>query len=112
MNLSAAPGATPAVLAFVLPQFHRIPENDAWWGEGFTEWTNVRKAQPRFRGHLQPRVPFGDRYYDLCEEQTQVWQADIARAHGIGGFCYYHYWFNGKRLLERPVELDARLGRR
>ncbi len=102
--------AEPKALAFVLPQFHRIAENDAWWGEGFTEWTNVRRAKPLFSGHLQPRVPVGGRYYDLCDVQTQAWQADLARAHGIHGFCYYHYWFNGRRLLERPVNLMLERG--
>src|SRR5688572_19281779 len=94
----------PKILAFHLPQFHRIPENDQWWGEGFTEWTNVRKAKPLYRGHYQPRIPAAANYYDLLDPQTQDWQAQIARAHGIYGFCYYHYWFDGKRLLERPVE--------
>jgi lipopolysaccharide biosynthesis protein len=93
----------PKVLAFVLPQYHRIPENDKWWGEGFTEWTNVRKARPQFPGHRQPRVPLDDRYYDLLDESTREWQAELARTHGIAGFCYYHYWFNGKQLLEKPV---------
>ena len=95
--------ASPKVLAFLLPQFHRIPENDAWWGEGFTEWTNVEKARSRFAGHRQPRVPQGARYYDLTSPITQEWQAELARAHGIAGFCYYHYWFNGKQLLEAPL---------
>ena len=96
---------TPKLLAFLLPQFHRIPENDEWWGEGFTEWTNVRKAQSYYEGHLQPRVPANQRYYDLLDPETQDWQAHLARQHGLHGFCYYHYWFRGKRLLEKPVEL-------
>ena len=101
----------PKVLAFFLPQFHLIPENDEWWGEGFTEWTNVRKARPLFKGHHQPRVPKDNRYYDLLDEKTRDWQADLARDHGVSGFCYYHYWFNGKRLLEKPVEQILTLGK-
>lgn len=95
----------PKILAFLLPQFHRIPENDAWWGEGFTEWTNVRRARPLFDGHKQPRVPANQRYYNLLDQEVQAWQADLARQHGIYGFCYYHYWFNGKLLLEQPLNL-------
>jgi hypothetical protein len=102
--------SSPKVLAFLLPQFHRIPENDEWWGEGFTEWTNVRKARARFRGHRQPRVPLDGRYYDLMDEQTRNWQADLARSHGIAGFCYYHYWFNGRQLLEKPLAAVASRG--
>jgi hypothetical protein len=100
----------PKILAFLLPQFHRIPENDEWWGEGFTEWTNVRKAKARFRGHYQPRVPRGNRYYDLSDPATQDWQAELAGGHGLAGFCYYHYWFAGRQLLEKPF--DAVLRRR
>jgi Glycosyltransferase WbsX len=103
--------AVPKVLAFILPQFHRIAENDAWWGEGFTEWTNVRRAKPLVARHYQPRVPAQNRYYDLTEPSTQDWQAQLARAHGVDGFCYYHYWFNGKRLLEKPLQLLLQRGK-
>lgn len=92
------------IIAFYLPQFHDIPENDEWWGKGFTEWVNVRKAKPLFDGHNQPRVPLNNNYYNLLDDDIKIWQSKIAKEHGIYGFCYYHYWFNGKLLLEKPME--------
>lgn len=93
------------VIAFYLPQFHAIPENDEWWGKGFTDWVNVKKTRPTFKGHLQPRIPLNNNYYNLSNPDTLRWQASLAQRFSIDGFCFYHYWFNGKLLLEKPAEL-------
>ncbi len=92
------------ILALYLPQFHETPENNEWWGKGFTEWTKTKKAEKLFKNHYQPRIPLHQNYYDLTDYNVMIKQAQQALQHGIYGFCYYHYWFNRKQMLHKPVE--------
>lgn len=93
------------ILAMHLPQYHCFPENDEWWGKGFTDWTNVKKARPLYKGHEQPLVPLNNNYYDMIDIKTLINQSNLAAEYGVYGFCYYHYWFNKKLLMEKPCEL-------
>ncbi|SCX02912.1 hypothetical protein SAMN02910339_00471 [Lachnospiraceae bacterium YSD2013] len=92
------------IITFYLPQFHRIKENDEWWGEGFTEWTNVKKCKPVFKNQTQPKIPLDENYYDLMDKTTVEWQTDLMNQYGVYGFCYFHYWFKGRKILEKPAE--------
>lgn len=93
------------VIPFYLPQFHRVPENDKWWGEGFTDWVSAKNAKPLFEGHYQPHIPLNDNYYDLMDRSTMEWQAALMKKYDIDGVCMYHYWFeDGRKILEKPAE--------
>jgi len=96
------------IVSLYLPQFHEIPENNDAWGQGFTEWVNVKKSRPLFLGHRQPRVPLGGRHYNLLDPDTLKWQTGLANQYGVDAFCFYHYWFQGRMVLEKPVELLRR----
>lgn len=93
------------MIAYFLPQFHEIPENNLWWGKGFTEWANTKSAIPLFNDHYQPRVPLNRNYYDLSDPSTLDWQSEMALNFGVNVFCFYHYWFRGKLLLDKPIRI-------
>jgi len=103
-------GPAVTTIAFYLPQFHPVPENDEWWGPGFTEWRNVTQGRPLFRGHEQPRLPADLGFYDLRVPEARQAQADLARRYGVHAFCYWHYWFAGRQILQRPFEEVLRSG--
>jgi hypothetical protein len=95
------------IICFYLPQFHETARNNEWWGKGYTDWNAAKNAKPLFKGHIQPKKPMNDNYYDLSDEtaETIKWQSELAKEHGIYGFCIYHYWFSGEKMLERPAEI-------
>lgn len=92
------------IIAYYLPQYHRTKENDEWWGKGFTEWTSMKNAKSLYKDHYQPRVPLNENYYDLSDVEVMKQQAELAKKYGLYGFCVYHYWFEGKQLLQKPME--------
>ena len=92
------------ILAYYLPQFHEIEENNEWWGKGFTEWDNLKKSRSLFKGHNQPLKPLNSNYYNLLEKDVMIWQTQLADRYGVYGFCYYHYWFKGRKFMEKPLE--------
>ena len=93
------------VIAMYLPQFHKVKENDEWWGDGFTDWVSARQAVPLFDDHYQPHIPQNRNYYDLTDKKTILWQAELMKKYGVDGVCMYHYWFkDGRKILEKPAE--------
>ncbi len=92
------------ILAYYLPQFHEIEENNKWWGKGFTEWENLKKNKSLFKGHMQPIIPLNNNYYNLLKKETMIWQTELLNKYKIYGFCYYHYWFKGKKVMKKPLE--------